>query len=146
MFNVLIDYPSIEEEEAIVKSNTSQSNNQLNAIITKDDLLSFQNLVMNVPISDNVINYAVNFVHSTRPSTNSPDITNKYIQWGAGPRASSYLILAAKAKAILNGKATPDIDDVKSVIKSVLRHRINMNFNAEAEGIKIDSLLEQLMD
>tara|TARA_B100001540_G_scaffold113113_1_gene101385 strand:- start:397 stop:1365 length:969 start_codon:yes stop_codon:yes gene_type:complete len=146
MFNVLIDYPSIEEEEAIVKSNTSQSNNQLNAIITKDDLLSFQNLVMNVPISDNVINYAVNFVHSTRPSKNSPDITNKYIQWGAGPRASSYLILAAKAKAILNGKATPDIDDVKSVIKSVLRHRINMNFNAEAEGIKIDSLLEQLMD
>ncbi|MAW75261.1 MAG: AAA family ATPase [Candidatus Marinimicrobia bacterium] len=146
MFNVLIDYPSIEEEEAIVKSNTSQSNNQLNAIITKDDLLSFQNLVMNVPISDNVINYAVNFVHSTRPSNNSPDITNKYIQWGAGPRASSYLILAAKAKAILNGKATPDIDDVKSVIKSVLRHRINMNFNAEAEGIKIDSLLEQLMD
>ena len=115
-------------------------------IITKDDLLSFQNLVMNVPISDNVINYAVNFVHSTRPSKNSPDITNKYIQWGAGPRASSYLILAAKAKAILNGKATPDIDDVKSVIKSVLRHRINMNFNAEAEGIKIDSLLEQLMD
>ena len=146
MFNVLIDYPSIEEEEAIVKSNTSQSNNQLNAVITKDDLLSFQNLVINVPISDNVINYAVNFVHSTRPSKNSPDITNKYIQWGAGPRASSYLILAAKAKAILNGKATPDIDDVKSVIKSVLRHRINMNFNAEAEGIKIDSLLEQLMD
>ena len=146
MFNVLIDYPSIEEEEAIVKSNTSQSNNQLNAIITKDDLLSFQNLVINVPISDNVITYAVNFVHSTRPSKNSPEITNKYIQWGAGPRASSYLILAAKAKAILNGKATPDIDDVKSVIKSVLRHRINMNFNAEAEGIKIDSLLEQLMD
>jgi len=146
MFNVLIDYPSIEEEESIVKSNTSQLNNQLNAIITKDDLLSFQNLVINIPISDNVINYAVNFVHSTRPSNNSPDITNKYIQWGAGPRASSYLILAAKAKAILNGKATPDIDDVKSVIKSVLRHRINMNFNAEAEGIKIDSLLEQLMD
>ena len=146
MFNVLIDYPSIKEEEAIVKSNTSQSNNQLDAIITKDDLLSFQNLVINVPISDNVITYAVNFVHSTRPSKNSPEITNKYIQWGAGPRASSYLILAAKAKAILNGKATPDIDDVKSVIKSVLRHRINMNFNAEAEGIKIDSLLEQLMD
>ena len=146
MFNVLIDYPSIEEERSIVKSNTSQSNHQLNAIITKDDLLAFQNLVINIPISDSVINYAVDLVHSTRPSKNSPDITNKYIQWGAGPRASSYLILAAKAKAILYGKATPDIDDVKSVIKSVLRHRINMNFNAEAEGIKIDSLLDKLMD
>tara|TARA_B110000438_G_C15714867_1_gene607023 strand:- start:233 stop:1204 length:972 start_codon:yes stop_codon:yes gene_type:complete len=146
MFNVLIDYPSIEEEQSIVKFNTSKTNNKLNVIIKKDDLLDFQNLIINIPISDNVITYAVNFVHSTRPSSNSPDITNKYIQWGAGPRASSYLILAAKAKAILNGKATPDIDDVKSVMKSVLRHRINMNFNAEAEGIKIDSLLNQLMD
>ena len=90
------------------------------------------------------MNYEIAIIRN--PLKNSPDITNKYIQWGAGPRASSYLILAAKAKAILNGKATPDIDDVKSVIKSVLRHRINMNFNAEAEGIKIDSLLEQLMD
>ena len=146
MFNVLIDYPTFKQEQLIVKSNTSIQDFKLNSIIKKDDLLDYQKLVMNVPVADNVIEYAVNFVHNTRPSDKSPDITNKYIQWGAGPRASSYLILASKAKAILHGKATPEIDDVKSVIKSVLRHRINMNFNAEAEGIKIDSLLNQLMD
>ena len=101
--------------------------------------------MLNVPVAENVIDFSVKFVHSTRPLESSHKITEKYIDWGAGPRASSFLVLASKAKAILEGKATPDIDDVKSVIKSVLRHRIILNFNAEAEGIKSDDILEELI-
>jgi len=146
MFNILIKYPTLEEEQDVVKSNTSDVKQTLKPTITKSDLIDFQNLVMNVPVSDNLINFAVNFVHSTRPSNkNCHDLTKKYVEWGAGPRASSFLILAAKAKAILDGKATPEIDDIKSVIKSVLRHRIIMNFNAEADGIKVDDLLDDFI-
>ncbi len=146
MFNVLIQYPSFKEEQDVVKSNTTSNSYQLKSIISKNDLLDFQQLVINVPVSDNLIDYAVKFVHSTRPGNNSPEITNKYIEWGAGPRASSYLIMAAKAKAILNGKATPDVEDINLVIKSVLRHRIIINFNAEAEGMKVDDILDKLID
>ena len=146
MFNVLIKYPSFKEEQDVVKSNTTSNSNQLESIISKDDLLDFQQLVINVPVSDNLIDYAVKFVHSTRPGDNSPEITNKYIEWGAGPRASSFLIMAAKAKAILHGKATPDVEDINVVIKSVLRHRIIINFNAEAEGMKVDDILDKLME
>ena len=92
-----------------------------------------------------MIDFAVNFVHNTRPGDSSAEITKKYISWGAGPRASSFLILAAKAKAVLSGKATPDISDVKVILKSVLRHRIILNFNAEAEGISTDNVLDELM-
>jgi len=146
MFNILIKYPSITEEQDVVKSNTSHVEHTLKSIITKKDLNDFQNLVINVPVSDNLINFAVNFVHSTRPANEKcHELTKKYVEWGAGPRASSFLILAAKAKAILDGKATPDIDDIKSVIKPVLRHRIIMNFNAEADGIKVDNLLDNLI-
>ena len=102
-------------------------------------------MINNVPVSDNVINFAVNFTHNTRPENSDQDITKKYISWGAGPRASSFLVLAAKAKAVLHGQATPEIDDIKSVIKSVLRHRIILNFNAEAEGITTDDVLDELM-
>ena len=146
MFNVLIEYPSFKEEQDVVKSNTTSNSNQLKSIISKDDLLDFQQLVINVPVSDNLIDYAVKFVHTTRPGDNSPEITNKYIEWGAGPRASSFLIMAAKAKAILHGKATPDVEDINVVIKSVLRHRIIINFNAEAEGMKVDDILDKLME
>ena len=146
MINVLIQYPSFKEEQDVVKSNTTSNSYQLKSIISKNDLLDFQQLVINVPVSDNLIDYAVKFVHSTRPGNNSPEITNKYIEWGAGPRASSYLIMAAKAKAILNGKATPDVEDINLVIKSVLRHRIIINFNAEAEGMKVDDILDKLID
>ena len=146
MFNVLIKYPSFKEEQDVVKSNTTSNSNQLKSIISKDDLLDFQQLVINVPVSDNLIDYAVKVVHSTRPGDNSPEITNKYIEWGAGPRASSFLIMAAKAKAILHGKATPDVEDINVVIKSVLRHRIIINFNAEAEGMKVDDILDKLME
>ena len=145
MFNVLIDYPSFEEEHSIVLSNTEMIENKINNIIKKSELLDFQQLVLNVPVSENVIDYSVNLVQSTRPNDSENKITLKYIEWGAGPRASSFLVLAAKAKAILAGKATPDIDDVNSVVKSVLRHRIILNFNAEAEGIKTDNVLDELV-
>jgi MoxR-like ATPase len=145
MFNVVIDYPSFKEEQKIVNANTEISTQSVNNIISKQDLLEYQKLVLNVPVSDNVVDFSVQFVHNTRPTSESPKITQKYIDWGAGPRASSFLVLASKAKAILHGKATPDIEDVKSVIKSVLRHRIILNFNAEAEGIKPDHILDELM-
>ena len=145
MFNVLIDYPSFEEEHSIVVSNTEMIENKINNIIKKSELLDFQQLVLNVPVSENVIDYSVNLVQSTRPNDSKNKTTLKYIEWGAGPRASSFLVLAAKAKAILAGKATPDIDDVNSVVKSVLRHRIILNFNAEAEGIKTDNVLDELV-
>ena len=144
MFNVLIDYPPFDDELDIVKSNTSLNSNKIKKIINSKELTDYQNLVKNVPVSDNVIKYAVNLVHNTRPSGDCLKITKKYIDWGAGPRASSFLILAAKAQALLLGKATPDIDDVKKVAIPVLRHRIILNFNAEAEGIKIDDVLNEL--
>ena len=144
MFNVLIDYPPFDDELDIVKSNTSLNSNKIKKIINSKELTDYQNLEKNVPVSDNVIKYAVKLVHNTRPSGECLEITKKYIDWGAGPRASSFLILAAKAQALLLGKATPDIDDVKKVAIPVLRHRIILNFNAEAEGIKIDDVLNEL--
>ena len=146
MFNIIINYPQYNEEKEIVISNTSESIVDLKNIISKKDLLNYHQLIKNIPVSDNVIDFAVNFVHSTRPNNeDAPEITKKYLEWGAGPRASSYLILAAKAKSILNNKPTPDIDDVKSVIKPVLRHRIITNFNSEAEGITTDDILDKLL-
>ena len=147
MFNVIIDYPSFKDEINVVKNNTSNVEININKIIDRTNLLDYQKLVLNVPISDNLINFAVKFVHNTRPvNEESPDITKKYINWGAGPRASSYLVLAAKAKAILLNKPTPDMSDMISVIKPVLRHRIIPNFNAEAEGIKSDDILNNLLE
>jgi len=144
MFNVLIDYPPFNDELDIVKSNTSTVKDSIKKVINSKELNDYQELVRNVPVSDNVIEYAVNFVHKTRPSESSHELTSKYIDWGAGPRASSFLILAAKAQALLCGKATPDIKDVKKVSIPVLRHRVILNFNAEAEEIKIDDVLKEL--
>ena len=146
MFNILIDYPSFEEEQDIVKANTTSTKQDLQNIITKEDLIDFQKLVMDIPIADNVIEYAVNLSNSTRPINECPEITKKYIEWGAGPRSSSFLVLAAKAGAILKGEPTPNIDDIKKIAKPVLRHRIILNFNAEAEGIKTDDILDQLIN
>ena len=144
MFNVLIDYPPFNDELDIVKSNTTTVKDSIKKVINSKELNDYQELVRNVPVSDNVIEYAVNFVHKTRPSESSHELTSKYIDWGAGPRASSFLILAAKAQALLCGKATPDIKDVKKVSIPVLRHRVILNFNAEAEEIKIDDVLKEL--
>ena len=145
MFNILIKYPSFSEENEIVKTNTSISKKDINNVLSQEELIDFQNLLMQIPVADNVIEYAVKLSHMTRPVDDSPEITKKYIEWGAGPRASSFLILGAKAKAALRGAPTPSIDDVKSVANPVLRHRVIPNFNAEAEGINIDNLLEQLI-
>ncbi len=147
MFNIVIEYPSFEEEIEVVKLNTSLNKNTLEQIISKTDLKEFQELIINIPIADNVIKYAVDFVHKTRPNyKNSPKITKKYLDWGAGPRASSYLILAAKAYAVLNGCPTPEIEHVNSVVNPILRHRIIPNFNSEAEGIKRDDILNELLN
>ena len=145
MFNLLIDYPTKEEEVEIVKNNTNINENPLKISISKDNLLKYQNIIKEVPIADNVIEYAVNFVSETRPDYTSHKLIKDMIDWGAGPRASSYLILGAKAKAILDNRTTPDISDVQDMIKPVLRHRIIPNFNAETEGISKDSILDQLI-
>ena len=147
MFNLNIDYPSQKDEISIVRATTTNQSKILNPIMNKEDLISFQNLVKKVPISDNVVEYAVKIVNATRPqSKQSPDFIKQSIDWGAGPRASQYLVLGAKAKAALDGNPTPSINDINSLILPILRHRVLPNFNAEAEGLKIEDILSQLID
>ena len=147
MFNILISYPSRKEEVEIVKSTTTTEEQKVNHVLSSEDLFAFQNLVRNVPVADNVIEYAVDFVNSTRSTNNGQAGPAKdWLEWGAGPRASMYLILAAKAKALLDGRTTPDISDVQQMLNPVLRHRIIPNFNAEADGITRDNILEKLLE
>ena len=147
MFNILISYPSRKEEVEIVKSTTTTEEQKVNPVLSSEDLFAYQNLVRNVPVADNVIEYAVDFVNSTRSTNNGQAGPAKdWLEWGAGPRASMYLILAAKAKALLDGRTTPDISDVQQMLNPVLRHRIIPNFNAEADGITRDNILEKLLE
>ena len=147
MFNILISYPSRIEEVEIVKSTTTTKEQKVNHVLSSEDLFAYQNLVRNVPVADNVIEYAVDFVNSTRSTNNGQAGPAKaWLEWGAGPRASMYLILAAKAKALLDGRTTPDISDVQQMLNPVLRHRIIPNFNAEADGITRDNILEKLLE
>ena len=146
MFNLLIDYPSKDEEIEIVKNNTNINQETVDISINKNNLIKYQNIVKEVPIADNVVEYAVNFVSETRPDYTNQSLVKDMIDWGAGPRASSYLILGAKAKAILDNRTTPDISDVQAMIKPVLRHRIIPNFNAETEGISKDTILDELIN
>ena len=141
MFNLLIEYPSREEELAIVKNHNKQDPDTIKPVITSSELEEYQNLVENVPVADNVIEYVVDLIKKTRLK----DQSNKWLDWGAGPRASTHLILAAKAKALLSDKTTPDISDVKDILKPVLRHRIVPNFNAEAEGKTKDVIIDELL-
>ncbi len=144
MFNLMINYPSREEELQVVKNHSKQNPGSINSVISIEELKEYQNLVEAVPVADNVIEYVVDLIKKTRPDeTNSK--MSQWLDWGAGPRASTHLILAAKAKALLLGKSTPDIEDVNSMVKPVLRHRIVPNFNAEAEGITKDKIIEQLL-
>ena len=146
MFNIWLDYPSFESELAIVKSTTSDEKYQVKQVISGEQILEFQHLVRRVPVADNVIDYAVRLVHKTRPNTAMAAAdTNQYIEWGAGPRASQALILAAKCNALLNGKYSPDIEDVRAVALPILRHRMVRNFKAEAEGITVETLVKKLM-
>ena len=141
MFNLIIDYPSRDEELSIVKNHNQQDPETIKPVISTDDLIEYQKLVENVPVADNVIEYAVDFVKKTRIKNK----TNKWLDWGAGPRASTHLILAAKAKALMSEKTTPDISDVRDILKPVLRHRIVPNFNAEAEGKTKDTIIDELL-
>ncbi|MCS5615237.1 MAG: MoxR family ATPase [Candidatus Marinimicrobia bacterium] len=147
MFNIKIDYPDHEEEVAIVKSTTSGIDNELNIIIGREDLLLYQDLVRRVPIADNVIEFAVDLVSKTRPQSDKAfAAVSGWIEWGAGPRASQYLVLGAKARAVLDGRPAPEIDDIKAMARPILRHRLITNFNAEAEGLNTDDILSILLE
>jgi MoxR-like ATPase len=145
MFNIPLDYPSYEEEIEVVKSTTSARKIELKHIVTGEQILSFQHLVRKIPVSDNVLEYAVGLATKTRPNTSrATNMVNNYISWGAGPRASQYLVLGAKCHAAINGKYSPDIEDVQSIAKLVLRHRIVVNYKAEAESLTADKVIEGL--
>ena len=146
MFMVNLDYPSFEQEMAIVKSTTSNIKTVVNKVLGADDIILFQDLVRKVPVADNVVEYAVRLVHKTRPNIEgASEESKKFLEWGAGPRASQNLVLAAKCHALINGKYSPDIEDVKAVAFSVLRHRIVRNFKAEAEGMSTEEIIKKLM-
>jgi len=146
MFNLVLDYPSYDEEIDIVKSTTMGNEVVIKPVITTEEILYFQQLVRRVPVADNVYEYAVRLSASTRPaSANAHEWANRYLSWGAGPRASQYLILGAKANALLNGKYAPDIEDVQRVAIPVLRHRIVRNYTAQAEGITVEELIKKLL-
>ena len=145
MFNLMLDYPSYEEEIDIVKNTTIGKEIEVQAVLSPEEIVYFQQLVRRVPVPDNVYEYAVNLVAKTRPNTaKAHDWSNRYLSWGAGPRASQYLIIGAKANALLEGKYSPDIEDVQRVAVPILRHRIIRNYTAEAEGIGIEQIIDQL--
>lgn len=146
MFSLNINYPTLENEIEIIKSTTSENNDKLNPIITKNEIISFQSLLRRVPVSENVIKFAVSLVVNSRPNEKSPNFINEWVEWGAGPRASQFLILAAKGKAMLSGRPSPNISDVIAVSKPVLSHRIITNFNAESENVNIDIILDKLIN
>ncbi|MDG2059674.1 MAG: MoxR family ATPase [Flavobacteriales bacterium] len=146
MFNVLLDYPSYDEEVQIVKQTTSGISTTLDTVMNSEDIIKYQDLIRRIPVADNVLEYVVDLVTKTRPN-NGQDKNNmtQYIEWGAGPRASQFMLLAAKCNAAINGKYSPDIEDVKAVAKPILRHRLVKNYKAEAEGISVDNIIENLM-
>ena len=146
MFNVVLDYPSYDEEVQIVKQTTSGIPTTLDTIMNAEDIIKYQDLIRRIPVADNVLEYVVNLVTKTRPN-NGKDENNmtQYIEWGAGPRASQFMLLATKCHAAINGKYSPDIEDVKAVAKPILRHRLVKNYKAEAEGISVDNIIENLM-
>ncbi len=146
MFNLWLEYPSLAEEKEIVKTTTSQFTPTVEKVVHGDDIIAYQKLVRSVPVADAVIDYAVTLVGRTRPKeAAAPQFIRDWLTWGAGPRASQYLILGAKTRAVLHGRFTPDIDDVRAVAVPVLRHRLITNFNAEADGITPLSIVEKLM-
>lgn len=146
MFSVWLDYPSFQEELAIVKSTTQDHKPQLNKILNAEEILFYQDLVRKIPVPDNVMEYAVKLVVKTRPNSDmAPSLVKDYLSWGAGPRASQNLVIGAKCHAMLNGKYSPDIDDVKAVALSVLRHRIVRNYKAEADGYSVEKIIEALL-
>jgi MoxR-like ATPase len=146
MFNIKLDYPTFREEVEVVKTTTTDETRRVDRVLTGAEITYYQHLVRRVPVSDNVIEYAVGLANKTRPGVmNSSSIAKDYLEWGAGPRASQYLVMGAKCNALLAGKFSPDIEDVQAIAKPVLRHRIVRNFKAEADGIGVDELIEKLV-
>jgi MoxR-like ATPase len=146
MFNILLNYPSFADEMTVVKNTTSDVQIKISKVVSAEEIVAFQHLVRRVPVPDNVIEYAVSLVSKTRPQTPlASPLANDYLEWGAGPRASQYLILGAKCNALFQGKYSPDIEDVQAIAQPVLRHRIVRNFKAEAEGITVDEIVNRLM-
>lgn len=147
MFNIYVDYPSDTEEHKIVRTTTVVPDYQLNKVLSAADIIGFQRLVRKVPVSDNLIQYAVDIARATRPNNGTaPDFVKNWVSWGAGPRASQYMILAAKTRAILDGRPTPGPEDVRFAALPVLRHRIVTSFNAEADGVDTSAIVEKLIE
>ena len=146
MFNVKLDYPNFRDEMAIVKRTTGDTSVHVNKVLTTEQILAYQNLVRRIPVADNVVEHAVQLVRRTRPnSAEATSEVNNYISWGAGPRASQYLTVAAKCHSLTMGKFSPDKEDVNAIAESVLRHRVMLNYKAEAEGITIESIIGNLI-
>ena len=146
MYNIWVDYPSYEEEVQVVKRTTGEPSGKVEPILDHKEILFFQDLLRKIPVTDNVVEYAVGLVAKTRPGTKrSTEMVEKYISWGAGPRASQYLILGAKTHAAMHGKYSPDINDVQAVATSVLRHRLVRNYKAEAEGYSIERIVAEIL-
>lgn len=146
MFNLKLDYPSYKEEVDVVKKTTTSTSIEVNPVLTAEEIRMYQELVRKVPVADNVIEYAVELVHKTRPGSELANtMTNTYLEWGAGPRASQFLVLGAKCNALLNNKYSPDIEDVKAIALPILRHRVVRNFKAEAEGVSVDDIITKLL-
>tara|TARA_Y100000589_G_C27149665_1_gene628389 strand:+ start:892 stop:1851 length:960 start_codon:yes stop_codon:yes gene_type:complete len=146
MFNIEVNYPTFEEEVKIIEETTGIVDKKLGVIINQDEILFFQDLIRRVPVNQSVVEYAVGLVHKSRPNTvDATDFVKKYISWGAGPRASQYLILGAKCYALKSGKYAPDIEDVKAVSAPILRHRIVKNYVAEADGLTIDNIINEIL-
>lgn len=147
MFNILVDYPSSSEEEEIVKTTTTEQSYSLEKVLTPTDIIKYQKLIRRVPVSDHLISYAVKITRASRPTEDSaPDFVKNWVNWGAGPRASQYLILAAKTKAVLEGRPTPGPEDIRFAAYPVMRHRIVTSFNAEADGVDATEIVKKLLE
>ena len=146
MFNIWVDYPTFEEEMAIVRSTTQDKEVTIQQIMSSEEIMRFQGLIREIPVAENVLEYAVKLVGRTRLNdASAPQLTKDFITWGAGPRASQYLVIGAKCHAVLKGKYAPDIEDVKAVAKPILRHRLVRNYKAEAEGYSMDKIISELL-
>lgn len=145
MFNIWVDYPSFAEEVSVVRATTGGTSESVNNVLSGEEIEFYQQLIRKMPVSDNVIEYAVSLVAKTRPGREmAPEMVNQFLSWGAGPRASQYLIIGAKVNAALNGKYSPDIEDIQAVATPILRHRIVRNYKAEAEGYSIERIIKEL--
>ena len=146
MFNILVDYPSEQEEVSIVERTTAGGAPELSPVLGRQDIVELQALVRRIPASEQLVEYAVRLARASRPGEDAPDFVRDFVSWGAGPRAAQYLVLGAKSLAALEGRPVPEIEDVRTVARPVLRHRLVTNFNAEAEGIRPDDLVSRLLE